>query len=201
MSDFPDTPVALLARIASERTGESEADWMRFFNLYQPVIVGFARSVGAGDESEDVAQEIFVRLVDVLRAGKYRPERGRFRSYLSVMVRREVINRWYKDRVRAKDRMISLDDKNQHLSLVQPSLTETVLDVKWRLACAEAARKHVLTKTALSEQSKAIYRAYVLEERPIDEVAAEFGLSRNAVLQVKSRIERMVAKYESMYGA
>ena len=42
MSAFPDTPVTLLARMAAERTGASEASWTRFFELYQPVIVKFA---------------------------------------------------------------------------------------------------------------------------------------------------------------
>lgn len=200
MSVFPDTPVTLLSRMAAERTGESEADWTKFFNLYQPVISGFARSVGAGSEAEDIAQEIFVRLVEVLRSGEYRPERGRFRAYLAAMVRHEVVNRWYKGQVRAKDRMLSLDDENLHLDPAQPSTTETVLDAKWRSACMEAAREHVLTKTALSEQSKAVYRAYVLEARPIDAVASEHGLSRNAVSQIKTRVERMIGKYAAMYG-
>ena len=58
----------------------------------------------------------------------------------------------------------------------------------------------MLTKTALSAQSKAVYRAYVLEERTIGEVAAEFGIPRNSVSQIKTRVERLIAAIETEYG-
>ena len=57
----------------------------------------------------------------------------------------------------------------------------------------------MLTRTALAQKSKDIYRAYVLEEKPIGEVAKAFGVSRNAVSQVKTRVEAMIADFESMF--
>ena len=57
----------------------------------------------------------------------------------------------------------------------------------------------VLTKTALSAQSKAVYQAYVIDERPIGEVAAEFKIPRNSVSQIKTRVERMIAAIESEF--
>ena len=72
--------------------------------------------------------------------------------------------------------------------------------VCWRLARRQAAVEHVLTKTALSEKSKAIYRAYVLEERPIEEVAAAFGVPNNTVSQTKTRVARMIAAHEALLG-
>ena len=78
--------------------------------------------------------------------------------------------------------------------------SRSTVRAKWRLARHAAAVEHALTKTALSAQSKAVYRAYVLEERPIGDVAAAFGLSRNAVSQIKTRVERMIAAIEAEYG-
>ena len=48
-------------------------------------------------------------------------------------------------------------------------------------------------------QSKAVYRAYVIEERPIGEVAAAFGVSRNSVSQIKTRVERLVSAIENEF--
>ena len=80
MASFPDTPATLLARIAVQATGQpDEAAWLRFFELYAPAIRKFAAGLGARDESEDVAQEIFLKLVDVLRQGCYRADAGKFR--------------------------------------------------------------------------------------------------------------------------
>ena len=198
MSVLPDTPATLMARMAASLTGESESSWVRFFSLYQPVIRRFAEYAGAKGDSEDVAQDVLVKLVSILREGRYHPEKGRFRSYLAAITRREVINRWHKAQARAADRIVSLDDADSPVEAVVPSETEAVLDAKWRLARHDAALEHVLTKTALAAKTKEIYRAYAVEGRPIDEVASAFGVPRNAVSQAKTRVERMAADYEEM---
>ena len=200
MSAFPDTPVSLLARMAAARTGASEESWTRFFELYQPVIVKFAAFSGAGREAEDVAQDVFVKLVEVFRRSAYDPAHGTFRAYLATMIRHEVVNRWHKAAVRAADRHVSINNDEHPVELAAPSETAAILDARWRLARRQAAVEHVLTKTALSEKSKAIYRAYVLEERPIEEVAAEFGVPNNTVSQTKTRVARMIAAHEALLG-
>jgi len=200
MSVFPETPVTLLAKLAAERTGQAEADWVRFFETYKPVIASFARHVGAKREAEDVVQDVFVKLVEVFRRGSYDPTRGSFRAYLATMIRHEVVNLWQKAAVRAADRHISIDNDENPFEPSVPSETAAILDAKWRLARHEAAQEHVLTKTALAAKTKAIYRAYVIEDRSIDEVAAAFGVPNNAVSQAKTRVEGMVAEHEALLG-
>ena len=195
MSALPDTPVTLIARMAAQMTGEDEAGWVRFFNLYQPVIRHFAQAAGAKTDSEDVAQDVLVKLVEVFRRGVYKPEKGRFRAYLAAITRREVINRWQKAQARAEGRQVPIDD----VQLAVPPEAAAMLDAKWRLAQHAAAVEHVLTRTALAQKSKDIYRAYVLEERPIGEVAKSFGIPRNSVSQIKTRVEAMIADFEAMF--
>lgn len=200
MSAFPDTPKTLLSRMAAQVTGESEASWVRFFDLYQPVIRKFAEYVGAKGEAEDVVQDVFVKLVEVFRKGAYKPDRGCFRAYLATLIRREVVNRWHKAQVRAVDRQVSLDNDDFPVEVAVPSETAAIIDAKWLQARRSAAIEHVLTKTALAQQSKDIYRAYVLEERPIGEVAKSFGVPNNSVSQIKTRVERMITDYEAMFA-
>ena len=77
---------------------------------------------------------------------------------------------------------------------------EVFPEAKWRLALHEAAAEHALTKTALTAQTREIYRAYVLEERPIGEVAARFGVTKNYIGLIKLRVGRMIAALEAEYG-
>ena len=201
MGTFPDTPVTLLARIAVEATGQrtDEAAWVRLFNLYAPAIRKFAELQGTpATESEDVAQDIFLRLVAILRNGRYRADGGRFRCYLATLVRNELVSRWRKAKARAA--CVPLDAVPVEALATLPPEAAARLDAQWRLARHEAAVEHALTKTALSRRSREIYRAYALEERPIDEVAAAFGVSRNVVAQVKVRVNRMVGALEAEYG-
>ncbi|MBQ6338369.1 MAG: sigma-70 family RNA polymerase sigma factor [Kiritimatiellae bacterium] len=197
MSRIPDTPVTLIARMAAQVTGEDEATWVKFFELYQPVIRHFAEFAGARSDTDDVVQDVMVKLVDVFRSGAYRPEKGRFRAFLATITRREVINRWQKAQARAADRHVSLNRTTAQEIVVQPEAA-AILDAKWRLAQHAAAVEHVLTRTALAQRSKDVYRAYVLEERPIGEVAQAFGVSRNVVSQIKTRVDAMIADFEAM---
>lgn len=202
MANFPDTPVSLLVRLASDRTGiRDEAGWTRLFELYAPAIKAFAEERGGEGESEDVVQEIFMRLVAVLREGRVKVggNAGKFRRYLATLVRNELVSRWRKRMARGGDGLVSLDDPGAGVESTVDSDAAAVVDVKWRLARRRAAVEWALTKTALSPQSKAVYRAYVLDERPIGEVAAAFGIPRNAVSQIKTRVERLVSAIENEF--
>ena len=197
MPIFPDTPATLLARLAVQATGQrtDEEDWTELFALYAPAIRSFAESLGAGDESEDVAQDIFMKLVLVLRNGHYNAEAGRFRSYLATLIRNELVNRWRK--IRSHAPCVSLDSIPPDHQPGSPACADAVLDAKWRIARHKAALEHALTKTALTQQSREIYRAYVIDEEPIGKVAERFGVSRNIVSQTKTRVNRMVAALEA----
>lgn len=200
MSAFPDTPVTMLARLAAERTCESQATWARLFGLYEPVIRRCAASLGAGSDDEDVAQEIFVRLVDVLRNGRYSHDAGQFRCYLTALIRNELVGRWRKANVRKAAAHVSLDDADAAPVVSVPESVAADIDAKWYAARHAAAVEHALTKTFLARQSKDVYRAYVLEERPVEEVMDRFGLTRNAVYQIKTRVDKMVAALEREMG-
>ena len=202
MANFPDTPVSLLVRLASDKTGiRDEAGWTRLFELYAPAIKAFAEERGGEGDGEDVVQEIFMRLVEVLREGRVKigGDAGKFRRYLATLVRNQLVSRWRKRMARGGDGLVSLDDPCAGVEASVDSDAAAVVDVKWRLARRRAAVEWALTKTALSPQSKAVYRAYAIDERPIGEVAAEFNISRNSVSQIKTRVERLVSAIESEF--
>ena len=200
MATFPDTPVALLVRLAEEKTGVcDQSGWTRLFELYAPAIRAFAEERGNVSDAEDVVQEVFWRLAEVLRAGKVKvgDDTGKFRRYLATLVRNELVSQWRRRQARAEGESVSIDDPDAGVEPSVGSVTAAVIDAKWRLARRKAAVEWALTKTALSAQSKAVYRAYVIEERPIGEVAAEFSIPRNSVSQIKTRVERMIAAIEA----
>lgn len=74
------------------RTGENAAV-SALVDRYRPPLVTYLRSQGAGDEAEDLAQEVFLRFFSrgLLEAAER--SRGRFRSYL-LAVTKHVITDW-----------------------------------------------------------------------------------------------------------
>ena len=66
------------------------------------------------------------------------------------------------------------------------------IDEDWRAAVLKSAVEHVLTKTALSERDKNVYRRYAIEGVDIAKVADEFNITKNFVSKIKSRIDQRI---------
>ncbi len=215
MSSFPTTSTTLLANIAERESGIDQAEWTRFFALYYPVMVEFARARGAGDDSEDVVQEVFADLVKVFQSGRYVRGKGQFKSYLATMLRNELISRFR--RMQARSRIIdgwagahaSSDIASQcslrsgdmrtppAAPLPAPSVSSSADDMPaWNIARHRAAVEHVLTRTAISDQSRRIYRELLATGDNCAEVARRMNLPAATVRQVKSRVSRMIAAFE-----
>ena len=190
MSTFPPTSVSLIAKIKDLPPGEDGAAWTRFWELYAPAMRAFAVFKGGVDNADDIVMSVFGKLVDVLRKGQFDPAKGSFHSYLATMIYNEVHMQHRKDTVRMADAHVPLDETLAE-SLAAPSSGEVEAD--WRRAILQAATEHVLKKTALSERDRAVYAFYVQERHSIEETAAKFGLARNNVSQIKTRIEKRIA--------
>lgn len=196
MSAFPETSMTLLKKIAVQVTGEREAAWVRFFGLYEPAIKRFVAWHDSSHDPDDVVQDIFLKLVSVVQSGGYDSSKGSFRAFLATMIRRHLVSLYRKDQARGAGLHVDIDD-------VEPSVSADVaeqIDLKWRMARHQSAIEHVLTKTAISAQSRDIYRAYVEEGCSLDEVAAKFGVAKAVIYKIKSRVEQMAAIIEEEFA-
>ena len=202
MSSFPATSVTLIQKIKTLAPGEDGAAWVRFWDTYSLAIRRFAALKGSEANADDIVMAVLGKLVNVLREGQYTPEKGAFHSYLATMIVNEVHMQHRKDQVRKADQHLSIDapvggnedggDRTLADTLQTTVTPADMYEDDWRQAVLASAVEHVLTKTALSDRDRAVYRAYVQEGRPIGEVAAEFRLTRNSVSQIKTRIERRI---------
>jgi len=203
MSAFPVTSVTLIQKIKTLAPGEDSAAWVRFWDSYSLAIRQFAALKGGEANADDIVMTVLGKLVEVLRTGQYTPEKGAFHSYLATMIVNEVHMQHRKDLVRKTDQHLSIDapvgggdgggDETTLADTLQaPETPADAYEEDWRQAILASAVEHVLTKTALSDRDRAVYRAYVQEGRPIADVAAEFKLSRNSVSQIKTRIDKRI---------
>jgi RNA polymerase sigma factor (sigma-70 family) len=210
MNVFPQTSLTLIAKIKSLGPGADSAEWVRFWNSYSLAIRQFAAIKGGEENADDIVMQVLGKLVDVLRNGQYTPEKGKFHSYLATMIVNEVRMSHRKNIVRAGDRSVSLDSGagggeedggTVADTLAAPEDSPEQLDEDWRRAVLKAATEHVLTKTAISERDRAVYRAYAMEGGDIADVARKFGISKNSVSQIKTRVDRRIVAFgQSLAG-
>lgn len=172
------TSPSLLARLAD---GRDAAAWDRFVVLYAPLLLRWSRRLGLGEaDAADFTQDVLVLLLQHVARFRYDPN-GSFRAWLKTV----LLNVWRKhqrkaargpqvnghlDHVADTDPGVYLDDAEHREHLVRRALQVAEADfepVTWR-ACVE----------------------YLMKGRPADEVAAEMGISVNAVYLAKSRVLR-----------
>src|SRR5260370_13260338 len=88
------TRQSLLARIKD--LGDQES-WNDFFNTYWKLIYGVAIQAGLSEpEAEDVVQETLIAVAKAIPEFEYEPEVCSFKSWLRLLVRRRIADRFRK---------------------------------------------------------------------------------------------------------
>jgi RNA polymerase sigma-70 factor (ECF subfamily) len=177
------TSVSLLDRLKVARPDAS--DWHRLQGIYLPLIRRWlARVPGLGDEADDLAQDVFMVVVRELPRFERRRE-GSFRAWLRQVTVNQARSQWrrrrrrpavgldpavgFLDRLEAPDGDLAREWDRDHDHHVFERLLAIVLP-DFQPATWEA------------------FRRFALDGVPAAEVAAELGISENAVLQAKARI-------------
>ena len=224
---FPSTIFTLMQKIkVPPSETDRQAAWSRFFQLYHSAMIHFVSARGGASIAEDIVQQVAAKLEPVIVNGQYDPSKGAFHSYSATMLCNELHMQHRKDLARREDRKVSLDNQEMPMAVgttsdgrkvavgdlevvpnyergAETPLTDPAIGEDWEKAVVLAAVARVLEgKSSLKQRHRDIYRAYVLEERPIAEVAEEFGETRNNISQIKLRVEKLiVAEGQKMVAA
>ncbi len=178
-----ETSVSLLARLTDR---PSEADWLRLDELYRPLLRAWALRAGATDaDADDLTQEVLTVVVRELAIfDRGRP--GAFRSWLRAILANRLRDFFRARRSRpvatgASDFLDRLDE------LASP---DSALTKQWDREHDEhvAAKAMKRVQGEFAPATWQAFRRQVLDGAAPAEVAAELGLSQNAVLLAKSRV-------------
>jgi RNA polymerase sigma-70 factor (ECF subfamily) len=167
------TSVSLLQRLRQRPDADA---WARLVRLYTPLLLHWARRLGLQDaDAADLVQDVLVVLVQKLPEFEYHPGKS-FRGWMRTV----LMNKW-RDRPH-RGAPAPLD------SAVQPQAPaeETLEEREYRLFVLGQAMRIMATDFE-PETWQACWETVVLG-RPAAEVAAELGLSVNAVYLAKSRV-------------
>jgi len=179
------TSVSLLDRLKDAPPDAS--DWGRLHDIYLPLIARWLRRIpGLVDETDDLAQEVFVVMVRELPRFQ-RQREGSFRAWLRQVTVNKV--RAFRKQV-ARKPVAGLDLTDGFLDqLADPN---GALAREWDLD----HDRHIFQKLLAIVQPDfqpntwEAFRRFAIDGHPAIEVAAKLGLNVNSVLQAKSRILR-----------
>lgn len=196
---YPETSATLLRTLREARSGVDDAAWARFVDMYGPVVHHLVRLLSpdmSDSDTDDAVQDVFVKLVNVLRSGAYDPAKSKFRTYLSAIARRLLIDRYRSEAARGLDRHVALEAADDVGAADDPG---EWMDAKWRVACRLAAERRVMEESAISAQSRELWRLVSAEGMSVKDAAMRLGIPANTASKAKRRVEALIAAVLRQY--
>ena len=181
-----DTSLTLLEELCGS---PQQASWERMVNLYSPLLRSWiGRNEVQDSDADDLVQDVLMVVMKELPSFRHNQRPGAFRTWLRRIVVNRLRNFWRARQRQAKGSGDSgvmqwidqLEDERSQMSRVwnrehDLHLTHKLLE---------------LIEPSFSENTRRAFRLLVLEQHSADEVAAELGMSLNAVFTAKSRVLR-----------
>lgn len=193
------TTETLIAGLAAN----DETRWARFYRDYAPYIERalLKHTPLSPSDVEDVIHETLVALVALMPAYRHdRAGKGAFHS----LVLRIAQNKAY-DLLRRETRAqnhraaFAADPSMGATSSAEPRFTLELSDVDWRRELCAMALRRVFADPCIRSSSKIAFRRYAILGEPAARVAADLGLSENALYQIKNRLtERLAAEVRTL---
>jgi RNA polymerase sigma-70 factor (ECF subfamily) len=179
-----DTSASLLERLRQE---PDAASWQRLVDLYTPLLQGWLRrNLVPANDVDDLVQEVMTVLVRELPNFRYDRERGSFRGWLRTITVNRLRMFWRS----RQSRPLATGDSDLARKLDELEDPHSVLSQTWdREHDRHVARR--LLDLIEREFEPATWRAFqrlALDDAPATAVAAELGLSLNAVYLAKFRV-------------
>ncbi|OWK45688.1 sigma-70 family RNA polymerase sigma factor [Fimbriiglobus ruber] len=157
------------------------AAWGRFVRLYTPLLAHWAARAGVRQaDRPDLIQDVFLTLLRALPSFSY--DRGRsFRAWLHAV----FVNKW-KDACRKKAPVTLAADGSSFPAPPVSDHAPAIDEAEYRaVLVARAAR---LIESDFNPLTWQAFWKTTIEERAVAEVAAELGLSANAIYLARSRV-------------
>jgi RNA polymerase sigma-70 factor (ECF subfamily) len=179
-----ETSLSLLERLSQ---GGDPAAWQRLVDLYTPLLHAWLGRQGVQPaDRDDLTQEVLGVVVRELPAFQYNRRAGAFRCWLRSITAHQLRRFWRARGYRPPSPGGS--DFEEYLSQLEDP--DSGLGGEWDREHDRYLLRRLLESVEhdFRPATWQAFRRLVLDHRPAAEVAAELGLSVNAVLIAKSRV-------------
>ncbi len=183
------TNVSLLLKLRSK---SDSVAWSQFVKLYAPLVQRWIGAIGIEEpDRSDVAQDVFIVLLGKMSTFQYNPQQS-FRGWL-----RTVSLNKCRDLLRSRRRHVE-PILLERIEQASRDDSEIFSQEEYRNYLASAALK--LMRQHFSETTWRACWEHVAEGRSAKEIAAELGITENAVYLARARIlKRLRSELEGLW--
>ena len=205
---FATTHWSVVLAAARQESPQSADALAALCKTYWYPLYAFVRRQGrSAEEAEDLTQEFFARVMEKQYLQSVGPEKGRFRTFLLVCLKRFLANEW--DRARALKRgggkqPLPIDfggaDERYSLEPAHALTAERLYARRWALTVLQQALARLAAEMTGAGKQRLFdaLRVYLAAEStapPHAEVAAALGMSEGAV---KVAVHRLRERYRAV---
>ncbi|MBK1815433.1 sigma-70 family RNA polymerase sigma factor [Luteolibacter yonseiensis] len=190
LADISGIDFALMERIAA---GDHEA-FRQLVERHQQAVIGtVAKMLGNASESEDIAQQVFLRIWR--NAKRYRPD-AKFTTYLYTITRNLVFN---ETRRKSRKKEISSDEREENTSQLIEANPDRQPDAELLQAELQEAVDAAIASLPEVQRMAVVLRRY--EQLSYEEIATVLNLSVSAVKSLLFRARTSLREALSGYLA
>ena len=203
---FETTDWSLIQHARADDSSEARLAMSRLFESYRAPVYAYIRRAGhPPEDAEDLAQAYFARFYEKRYAADFRPEAGRFRTFVRASLSHFLANEW--DRERALKRggarkNLSLDaqsaEERYRLEPVDGLTPEAIFERQWAgTLLATCLRKLREGEDAAGRSARFdVLRPFLVGDAPAlgyPEAARALGLEEPAVRVAVHRLRKLFA--------
>jgi RNA polymerase sigma factor (sigma-70 family) len=181
--------------LADLQKGHNPSAWQGLCQHFTPAIIAFGRTLGlTQEEAEDAAQETLLAFVRAWKQGRYEHDKGRVSAWLFGFAKRIILKT---RRQRPRERTMGSNAQGHDFWSHVPD--DATLTMTWETQWKRVVLTRCLER--LQEEADprvfAAFSRYALDEQPVDQVAQQLGMSRNAVYIAKCRMLTRLRELEN----
>lgn len=181
MSDVPKTSTTLLNELACDT---QHARWGEFVARYHPMMLSFMQERFPGLDAEDIIQDTLIALIEIFPVYHYSPEeKGSFHNYLTGILRNKALRQIQSENRRLAN--MQAYAKEAKAAAVQDATQDADSSQRARF---EIALRQLLSDDTVHARTREVFRRVAVNGEKPDAVASDFGITRNAVDQMKNRM-------------
>jgi RNA polymerase sigma factor (sigma-70 family) len=184
----PETRESLILRLPSSADAQA---WREFIELYEPLILRFARRRGLQEaDAREIAQNVLIAVAKSVDRWQPDREKGKFRAWLFRIARNQVIN-WVSKR--SSERCLSQESSFEELSQIESaSEANSEIEMDYRREMFRLAASQV--RDAFSESNwNAFWLTAVLGES-IESTAIQLNRTPGSIYVARSRVIARIKK-------
>lgn len=187
MLSVPETSTTLLRDIAADT---QHIRWTEFYDRYRPLMLEYMGNRFPNLDADEAIQDTLIALTKVLPDYRYVPgEKGAFHNYLIGILKRKALLM-----IQAESRRS--EQERQYAEKRELPTSEHDSDERnWRESLMEIALRQLLADESIHGRTKQVFKRIAVNGEKPEDVARSFGITRNAVDQMKNR---MVAKLRTI---